>query len=161
MSPGVPVRRIVSGGQTGADRAALDVARAWEMASGGYVPAGRLAEDGRIPDVYVNLVETSTDDYAERTRLNVLHSDGTLILSHGVLSGGSQFTWRFANEARKPCRHLDFNRLTMRAAVADVERWLIDTAIVTLNVAGPRASHDPRIYAATFALLSGVLGRGM
>lgn len=150
----------MSGGQTGADRAALDAARVWGVSSGGFVPAGRLAEDGRIPASYTSLVETPTDDYDERTRLNVLHSDGTLILSHGALSGGSAFTWRVANDARKPCLHVDFDLLSMRAAVLEVEQWLVDAAIVTLNVAGPRASHDAHIYAATFALLSAVLGCG-
>jgi len=155
----VALRKIVSGGQTGADRAALDAARVWHIEWGGYVPAGRLAEDGRISETYANLVETAADDYNERTRMNVLHSDGTLIVSHGALSGGSLFTWEVAEDAGKPCRHLDLDRLTMSAAVLEIEQWLSDAAIVTLNVAGPRASQDPRIYAATLALVSGVLAR--
>src|SRR5690349_9704209 len=102
--------KIVSGGQTGADRAALDVARAWRIPTGGWVPAGRLAEDGRIADVYEGLLETASADPSERTRFNVRDSDGTLILSHGTLAGGSELTRDVAGELKRPCLHLDLNQ---------------------------------------------------
>ena len=86
------ISRIVSGGQTGADRAAFDYALANEIEIGGFVPKNRAAEDGAIPAKYPNLRETETEDSAERTRLNVLNSDATLIFSHGALAGGSRLT---------------------------------------------------------------------
>ena len=152
--------RIVSGGQTGADRAALDVARVWKLEYGGYVPAGRQAEDGRIPDSYAGLVETSSAATAERTRLNVEHSDGTLIVSHGPLTGGSRRTQECAVAASKPWLHVDLNELAITDAVAAAEAWLTRNAIATLNVAGPRASEDARAYAATAAIIDGLLARG-
>ena len=93
----MPVRRIVSGGQTGVDRAALDVAKVLRFERGGWCPKGRLAEDGRIPDDYP-LRETETTDYAERTKLNVRDSDGTLILTMGPPVGGlivTYATWQW------------------------------------------------------------------
>ena len=86
------IRRIVSGGQTGADRAALDAALGAGVPIGGWVPKGRRAEDGTIPERYSNLRETDTDLYETRTRWNVRDSDATLILSHGALAGGSKKT---------------------------------------------------------------------
>jgi hypothetical protein len=88
----VIIRKIISGGQTGADRAAFDAALALGLPIGGWVPKGRKAEDGVIPAHYSNLRETDADDYESRTRLNVREADATLILSHGPLTGGSQLT---------------------------------------------------------------------
>ena len=84
-----PALKLISGGQTGADRAALDVARELGLAHGGAVPRGRAAEDGPIPACYGNLVETESDDPAERTKRNVLQADATLLITHGEPSGGS------------------------------------------------------------------------
>jgi len=86
------IRKIVSGGQTGADRAALDVALDLGITCGGWVPKGRLAEDGEIPVDYPNLVEAEDAEPNTRTALNIRDSDATLILSQGELHGGSMFT---------------------------------------------------------------------
>src|SRR5215510_967319 len=100
------VQKLVSGGQTGADRAALDWAIAWQIPHGGWCPLGRLAEDGPIAAKY-QLKETPTADYAERTLWNVRDSDGTVILTIAKeLTGGSQATAHFARQLRKPCLHL-------------------------------------------------------
>src|SRR6267142_1460190 len=107
------VERIVSGGQTGADRAALDFALASRIPIGGWVPKGRLAEDGRIPERYAGLVETESADPAVRTARNVRDSDGTLILSHGPLDGGSLFTHREAVRTGRPALHLDLGQLAL------------------------------------------------
>jgi hypothetical protein len=151
------IAKIVSGGQTGADRAALDFALAHGIAIGGWVPRGRLAEDGRIPEHYPALVETDSTDPAVRTARNVRDSDATLILSHGPLEGGSLFTLNEATRAGKPVLHLDLDRLDAEAAAERLRSWLATVRPRVLNVAGPRASHDPRIASATGVILAAVL----
>ncbi len=146
---GWKIRKIVSGGQTGADRAALDFALEAGIEIGGFVPKGRLAEDGRISDAYPNLIETETENYAERTLLNVLNSDATIIFSHGELTGGSLFTKKCAEMHGKPFLHLNFEHLSLDEAVQRAKQWLESLGCETLNVAGPRASNDPKIYERT------------
>lgn len=152
-----PLRTIVSGGQTGADRAALDVALACGLAIGGWVPKGRLAEDGQVPARYTGLREADSADPAVRTRLNVRDSDATLIVSHGPLAGGSLRTADETLRARRPLLHLDLARLAPDAAAARLGEWLTALRPAVLNVAGPRASEDPAIGAAVGALLRAVL----
>lgn len=143
------LQKIVSGGQTGADRAALDWAIEHGIAHGGWCPRGRKAEDGRIPARY-GLEETPGRDYAVRTRWNVRDSDGTLIVCRGeLLAGGSLYTARCAAQIGKPCLHV---RPGNEAALA---RWLECYRIQVLNVAGPRASSDPHIYSYTRQVLEG------
>lgn len=139
---GIRLSRIVSGGQTGVDRAALDCAIAHEIAHGGWCPAGRLAEDGAINSRYA-LTETETTDYQTRTRLNVKDSDGTLILSAKPLEGGTALTAELAEKLRKPYLVVDPAKVS---AIPAVLEWLENNAIRTLNIAGPRASKQPDIY---------------
>lgn len=153
----VIVRRIISGAQTGADRGALDAALELGLETGGWVPRGRKAEDGAIPDHYPNLRETHADDYETRTRWNVRDSDATLILSHGPLTGGSAFTESIARSLGKPVLHIDLASMTPADAAATIRAWLAPVIGGTLNVAGPRASHDPAIHAATKEILLLVL----
>src|SRR5688572_30647391 len=103
------IRKIISGGQTGADRGAFDFALENGFEIGGFVPKDRLAEDGRISEKYPNLIETETENPAERTELNVKSADATLILSHGELKGGSLLTLKFAEKYKKPFLHIDFS----------------------------------------------------
>ena len=159
MTPEATARlpeRVVSGGQTGADRAALDVALEGGLAAGGWCPAGRRAEDGPIDPRYP-LDETRSEDYAERTDWNVRDSDGTLIVARPPLSGGTALTERLAQSRRKPCLvvHPDEPE-----AVERMRAWIAKHAIRTLNVAGPRESSGTGSYAATRRLLSGALGLG-
>jgi hypothetical protein len=149
---------IVSGGQTGADRAALDVAMAWGLEVSGWVPNGRLAEDGIIPLRYAGLRETASDDPAERTRLNVRDCDGSLIISHGPLHGGSLLASETATQLGRPLLHVDLMSREMADAVAAAAGWVRTQRIRALGVGGPRASEDPRVYDATVVLLSGLLG---
>ena len=151
------VECIVSGGQTGADRAALDFALAHGLRVGGWVPRGRLAEDGPIPARYPGLRETGSADPAVRTVRNVRGSDATLIVSHGPLTGGSRLTLEEATRAGKPALHLDLDAIGRAAAAGRLRDWLAAVRPRILNVAGPRASHDPRIAAATEALLEEAL----
>ena len=136
------VRKIVSGGQTGVDRAALDVAQELQLERGGWCPRGRLAEDGPIPDAYP-LQETATADYAERTELNVRDSEGTLILTVGPPIGGTLYTIECAQQLRKPYYMVD---LLQNSGVDDVRQWRTDNQITILNVAGPRQSQSPQGY---------------
>jgi len=152
------IQKIVSGGQTGVDRGALDAARALGTAIGGWVPKGRRAEDGRVPDEYP-LQETATAEYEERTRLNVYDSDGTLILSHGPLRGGSQVTLEAAVDLGRPHKHLDLSELSPTDAIEKAIAWIGAHHIETLNVAGPRQSEDPDAYRMSRLITTGLLTR--
>lgn len=151
--------RIVSGGQTGADRAALDAALELGLHAGGWVPLGRKAEDGIIPHHYPNLKEAESELPAVRTERNVLDSDATVIFSHGILSGGTALTESIARTLSKPLLHLDLNRISELNASAELYEWLARQQIGTLNVAGPRESQDPAIYASTRRVLVAALRR--
>jgi hypothetical protein len=137
------LRKLISGGQTGVDRAALDVAIALGIPHGGWCPAGRLAEDGRIPAHY-QLEETDAPEYHVRTERNVREADGTLVICAGPPTGGTALTCRLARTYAKPL--LVWN-LDGDLDAAAVRQWLRDHAIATLNVAGPRESTTPGIYA--------------
>lgn len=133
--------RIVSGGQTGVDRGALDVAIELGIAHGGWCPRGRLAEDGPLPSRY-QLTETASPRYAVRTRQNVLDSAGTLILVRGPLLGGTALTYRLAHRFLKPCLVVDLDTAPDPECV---RRWLTAHRVEVLNVAGPRESTCPGI----------------
>jgi hypothetical protein len=143
--------RIISGGQTGVDRAALDWALDNGIPCGGWCPLGRRAEDEPIGSRYP-LRETGSAEYEERTRMNVVDSDGTLILNTGPLTSGTALTERFAIDHRKPCLVV---QLDARASddAARVRTWLAASSIRTLNVAGPRESKSPGIYRLAYAFL--------
>jgi hypothetical protein len=149
----VSLERIVSGGQTGADRAALEVALERGLQVGGWIPRGRIAEDGPIPQRFACLRETESPDPAVRTALNVRDSDATLIVSHGPLVGGSLLTFDEASRRGKPVLHLDLSVVGESEAVSELRTWLEEVDPTTLNVAGPRASHDPRIEERVASLL--------
>jgi len=153
------LQKIVSGGQTGADRAALEAALELGLECGGWVARGRRAEDGAIPPRYVGLVETREHSYAGRTRLNVRDSDATLIVSFGTPHGGTALTREVAEELGRPLLVLDLEALSQAEAEQRLLAWLEDIAPHVLNVAGPRASGEPRIFEATRALLRRALSR--
>jgi hypothetical protein len=133
--------KIISGGQTGVDRAALDVAIELGIPHGGWCPKGRLAEDGPIPDRY-QLSETESADYPARTERNVADSDATLILYRGRIAGGTDLTLRLAKQLRRPWLAVD---LDGNPDPAEVSAWLKRENIEILNVAGPRESQSPGI----------------
>lgn len=149
----IPARleKIISGGQTGADRAGLDAAMKVNIAIGGWCPAGRRAEDGVVPDCYV-LEETPSRNYAVRTRRNVHDSDGTLILNLGELDGGTKKTIDYAAKIGKPCLIVQFDN-TKHPRPAAIKKWLHKHYIRTLNIAGPRESKRPGIYRQSSTLL--------
>jgi hypothetical protein len=146
------VRRIVAGGQTGVDRAALDWAIDHQVEHGGWCPQGRRADDGRIADRYA-LRETESAGYAERTKRNVRESDATLILNVGALEGGSLLTQRVAAAAGKPYLVVPLDSPGRAAEIRRVLNWLGSDAFLTLNVAGPRERSRPGIHALAYVLL--------
>ena len=147
---------LVSGGQTGADRAALD----WAIQNGhshaGHCPAGRRAEDGIIPMKY-KLHETDSTSYAQRTRLNVEQADATLIMSHRTdLAGGTLLTLEHARKTEKP--HLLVTPENLSQAPFLLRQFIKHHKVDILNVAGPRASSSPTVYRITFDLLQTTFG---
>ena len=154
------VRKIISGGQTGADRGGLDFAIHAGLEHGGYVPRGRKAEDGRIDERY-NLVELSTSSYPARTRKNIEESDATVIFSLNVrLSGGTKLTLDLANNLGKPVLHIYDTRKerisnpnSLRLEIQALSDFLSSNKIENLNVAGPRESKEPGVYDWTLTML--------
>lgn len=151
------LKKIISGGQTGVDRAALDVAIRLGIAHGGWIPKGRLAEDGPLPSHY-QLQEMPTGQYEARTEKNVLESDGTLIISRGSPTGGTDYTRKVALRNGKQLLHIDL-ALGQRPSDAGslIASWIEMNRIETLNVAGPRASNDPAIYMDAINILTHAL----
>lgn len=156
----IKLEKIVSGGQTGADRSALDVAMARGLETGGWVPNGRRAEDGRIPVRYAGLIETDTDSYQTRTALNVRDADATLIFSFGEPTGGTALTLKLAHSSGKPFLAVDLESCSRDSAAEQVREWLIETGVRVLNVAGPRESGEPRITASVTDVLTAALTVG-
>ena len=150
------VKKIVSGGQAGADRAALDWAISYDFEHGGWCPLGRLAEDGVIDPRY-QLDEMAHGNYRQRTRQNVLDSDGTLILNLGELDGGSLTTLRFAEQHRKPCRVVQLDGDNSNDEVASVFVWINEFQIEVLNIAGPRETKRNGIYELSLGFLEKLL----
>jgi hypothetical protein len=147
---------ILSGGQTGADRAALDAALAAGVVCGGWCPEGRRAEDGVIPARYP-LRELPGGDYPKRTRANVEDSDGTVIFYWRRPSGGTELTLRHCIDRRKPYLLIDSAELSAGRAAARLREFVAEQAIQRLNVAGPRASGAPTIHGYVYAALRHLL----
>jgi len=145
--------RVVSGGQTGVDRAALDAARGLGVPCGGWCPRGRLAEDGTIDPGYP-LRETPSGDYDQRTLWNVRDAEATLVLHVGKMTGGTAYTAACAREMGRELLAVD---LTSDPDAAEVAAWVGRHRMTTLNVAGPRESGSPGVYDRARAFLEGVL----
>lgn len=143
------IEKVVSGGQTGVDRAGLDAAMEAGIPVGGYCPKGRLAEDGTVPERYP-LTELTSGGYTSRTEKNVVESDGTLVLNQGELSDGTKATVDFAKEHGRA--HLVV-QLDEMPALQDCLSWIEEHGIRVLNVAGPRESKRPGVYLKAFAYL--------
>ncbi|MFM8442884.1 MAG: putative molybdenum carrier protein [Methylococcus sp.] len=150
---------IVSGGQTGVDRAALDWAIRHGIPHGGWCPKGRRAEDGPIAETY-HLQEAASANYARRTWLNVRDSDATLIFNQGPLEDGTLETVRCAESLHKPYRVLSLDGDNGEAITQGVVAWLKEGRFVRLNIAGPRESERPGIHARVSAVLEHCLQAG-
>jgi Circularly permutated YpsA SLOG family len=149
------ITKIISGGQTGADQAALDFAIKHGIPHGGWIPKDRKTEDGILPDKY-KLDEMPTGSYPKRTEKNILDSDGTLIFSRGKLTGGSALTRKLAKQHEKPWVHVDLDQMNEAIAADIITGWIERHGIQVLNVAGPRASKDPGIHDFVVGLLERV-----
>jgi hypothetical protein len=143
----LPNIAIISGGQTGADRAALDFAIAHGIPHGGWCPRHRRAEDGVIPPQYL-LRETPSSHYSQRTERNVRDSDATLVLTISPrLTGGTRLTFELATRIGKPILHVSRDETSIAEAADKLRGFVKEHQIKTLNVAGPRASQEPAIEA--------------
>ena len=150
------VIKIISGGQTGADRAALDFAIDHGIPHGGWCPAGRAAEDGPI-DLRYRLTETPSEDYTQRTEWNVRDSDGTVVFSlAAVITGGSRETVELAQRHGRPCLHVSAEADADKAPGL-LARFIRGHGIQVLNVAGPRASNEPGVGAFVMRTLTNAL----
>jgi len=143
------VDQITSGGQTGVDRAALDVGLELHIPIGGRCPKGRLAEDGTI-DLKYPMIETASSEYAERTLQNMINTDGTLILYYGELMGGTALTKELAESHHKPFLLIE---LQSHPDPKLVMEWIKNNHIKNLNIAGPRESTHPGVYKMAHAFL--------
>lgn len=159
------VKKIVSGGQTGVDRAALDAAISHDVEYGGWLPKGRKCEDGPLDGKYTEMREMPTADYLKRTEQNVIDSDGTLILCPGEPQGGTKRTIDFCVKHGKPYEVVDLDEYDWDMPPPVWTETMIENIAekagkdeIVLNVAGPRESKVPRVYEKTNVLQNKVLG---
>lgn len=149
------INKIISDGQTGVGRAALDVAIEYGIPHGGWIPKGREIENGRLSEKY-QLKELSTKSLSKCTEQNIVDSDGTLIVSHGKPIGGSELTLNLSIRHKKKILHIDLDEIRGFSAAFLIKSWLVRNDIRTLNVVGSPASKDPDIYQDTVRLLKAV-----
>lgn len=150
--------KVVSGGQTGVDRGALDAALDAGVACGGWCPEGRMAEDGRIEDRYP-LTELKHGGYRQRTIQNVLDSDATLILYFTEIEGGTEQTRNHCVNRNKPYMLINVDELPVESAAELVLDFIEKNQIETLNVAGPRQSKSPKAHEAAYGVVSQLLSQ--
>jgi hypothetical protein len=151
------LKRIVSGGQTGVDRAALDAALGTGFPCGGWAPGDRMAEDGVIPERYP-LMALPNGNYQQRTRLNVVDSDGTALLYSDFLTSGTRLTSDLCELLNRPCILISAREIPDPYAAAEVVwRFIEDNGIGVLNVGGPRASGWPAGYGFSRAVIAEVI----
>ena len=152
----VKTLKIISGGQTGVDRAAIDVALRHRINCGGWCPAGRLDEFGKIPDHYP-IQELQGGSFTERTLQNVKDSDGTVVVYCDHLRGGTAQTVRFCLELKRPHELIDASQISTEGAAKLIRDFVDKNKINILNVAGPRQSEWPEVYAYASRALSAFL----
>jgi hypothetical protein len=154
------LKKIISGGQVGADQAALDAAIKYNFPHGGWIQKGRKTQMGTLPDKY-NLKEMSVSGFKERIEQNVTGSDGTVIISHGNLSGGADYSQKMAEKHHQPCLIIDLNETPASIASSKINTWILENDIKVLNVTGSRASEDSYIYKDTVYIIQGVISLGL
>ena len=150
-------QKIISGGQTGVDRAALDVALKHGIDCGGWCPAGRLDEFGRIPDRYP-VRELQAGGFTERTMQNVKDSDGTVVIYSRQIGGGTEQTVRLCVDLKRPHELIDASKIRVQDAASPIADFVRAKKIKILNVAGPRASEWPEGYEYALRALETFIG---
>lgn len=145
--------KIITGGQTGVDRAALDTAISLGIDYGGYIPKGRKAEDGKIDEKYDKLTELDTEDYKARTEKNAVESDATIIFTSGKPTGGTAYTIKCLKKHKKEYLLIDIKDKTDDEIITAIKYWLTTYKPEVLNIAGPRESKAPGIYKKVFEIL--------
>ena len=146
------LKKIISGGQLGADQAALDAAIKYNFPHGGWIQKGRKIKNGILPDKY-ELEEMPVAGYKERIEQNVIDSDGTVIFSHGELTGGADYSMKMTERHNRPTLHIDLKETPAVTASSKIYSWITKNDIEVLNVAGSRASEDPEIYKNTMYII--------
>lgn len=146
------VEQIISGGQSGVDRAALDFALQNNISCGGWCPEGRMAEDGIIPSKYP-LKETNSDEVSVRTYKNIEWADGTLIIHSTQIDQGTQTTIDDSIQLKKPYFIIDLNETINTIAFSN---WIDSNKIRILNIAGPRESNSKGIYVLAYKFLESI-----
>lgn len=153
------LKKIISGGQTGADRGGLDAAIELGIPHGGWCPRGRRAEDGEIPPQY-RLEETASRDYPVRTERNILAADGTVVFTFGTPGRGSALTIELARQHGKPCLHLDLEELPPARAAQLLREWIAREGVAILNVAGSREGNAAGIRMIVWGILKAAFTAG-
>ncbi|MBI1195115.1 MAG: hypothetical protein GC138_04650 [Gammaproteobacteria bacterium] len=143
------LKKIISGGQTGVDRAALDVALVLDLDRGGWCPAGRAADDGPIDTKYP-LIETSEMDHTVRTGYNVRESDASILIYCGLLQGGTAYAVEMAKHQGKPVKAVDLENPPPPAEISD---WIAENGVATLHIGGQREASAPGIYARAYTYI--------
>ena len=149
------IQKIISGGQTGADIAGVDAAIECGVPYGGWLPKGRKAENGIVPEKYTDFQVMTKGGYPMRTEQNVIDSDGTVIFTYGKLAGGSSLTKKVAVKNNRPWLHIDLD--AEDSPVLKLKDWIIEWDIKVLNVAGKSASKAPTIYHQVKSIIAEVL----
>jgi hypothetical protein len=150
------LKKIISGGQVGADQAALDAAIKCNFPHGGWIQSGRKTQSGILSEKY-HLKEMSVSGYKERIEQNVIGSDGTVIISHGDLSGGADYSRKMARKHNRPCLHIDLSKTPAFISSSEINTWIIENTIEVLNVTGSRASEDGDVYKDTVCIIEGTI----
>ncbi len=154
------IKKIISGGQIGADQAALDVAIKLGFPHGGWVQKGRKTQGGVLPAKY-HLKELTTAGYKQRIEQNVIDSDGTVIISHGEPTGGAEYSRKMADKHHRPCLQMDLKENSTFIIASKVNIWVLENNIEVLNVTGSRVSEDSTIYKDTMDIVEGAILLGL
>ncbi|MBW2556618.1 MAG: putative molybdenum carrier protein [Deltaproteobacteria bacterium] len=154
------IRKIISGGQIGADQAALDVAIKLGFPHGGWIQKGRKTQSGILPAKY-QLKELPTAGYKRRIEQNVIDSDGTVIISHGEPTGGAEYSRKMADKHRRPCLHVGLKESSTFVIASKINTWVLENIIEVLNVTGSRASEDSTVYKDTMDIVEGSILLGL
>jgi putative molybdenum carrier protein len=157
MVIGIRLRELVTGAQTGVDRAGLDFAIEHNIEYTGFIPKGRLAEDGRIADNYVHLIELKSVAYRDRTIKNLKYADGTLLI-YERFTGGVKLTYNQCKKYNKPIYVIDLNHDTPLSEYKEkFDEWILNNGITVLNIAGNRESNSKGIYKSAIKILECLL----